>query len=94
MKWSRAFAYGLKYLMLSAVFNVLGFIMILSSVSINLDLSGSGLLISIDASKPLASIGSMILLVMGFAILILGNVASFMKVLVDAMKESNKELLW
>jgi len=94
MRWSKAFTYGLKYLAFSALFNIVGIIMILSSLSINVNLGSEGLEISINASRTLANIGSLILLVMGFAVLVLGNIASFVKVLVEAVKEINKELLW
>ncbi len=94
MRWGKAFTYGLKYLAFSALFNIVGAIMILSSLSISVNLGSEGLVISINALKTLANIGSLMLLAMGFAILVLGNIASFVKVLVEAVKEINKELLW
>ncbi len=94
MKWGRALIYGLKYLAISAVFNIIGVILILSSLSISTSLSNGKLTLVVNVNKALSNIGSTALLALGFSTLVIGNISALMKVLSEAIKESSTEIIW
>ncbi len=94
MKWGKAFIYGLKYLALSALFNVLGALLILSSLSISTSLNNGKLTVTVNVNKALSNLGLTALLLLGFSTLVIGNVSVFMKILSEAIKESHTDFIW
>ena len=93
MKWSRALSYGVKYLALTAVFNVVGILLLLSGTSITLNFYDSSLVVKVSFLRNfLASFGSLTLIALGIAILILGNIAALVKILSEVLKEL--DIVW
>lgn len=95
MEWTKAIGYGLRFFIMSAIFTVMGLAMIASALSISFGGSSEGnYILSIDATDIFRNLGTFTLFVLGMTILIVGNAASFFKVLSEIVKDSRKDYLW
>jgi hypothetical protein len=95
VKWGKAFGLGLRFFIMSTIFTIVGFTFIASAISINLLNEGPGkYAIVIDFSNVFESVGTLTLLTLGFMTLVVGNTASFFKLMSEVMKENGSEYLW
>lgn len=94
VKWSKALVYGVKFFLASAVFNVIGISLILSSLTINAYFSEGKYVIVFNALAAFTNIGALALLIVGFATIAIGNVAILLKLFSDIVKESSRDYVW
>ncbi len=93
VKWVEALGYGVKFFLVSALFTVIGLFLIMSALSINFYVEKGKYIVTFDTVNVLTNVGSLTLLALGFAILVVGNVAALFKVLSEIIKNS-KDYIW
>jgi len=93
VKWTEALEYGLKFFLVSALFTVIGSFLIMSALSINFYVEQGKYVVTFDTVNILTNVGSLTLLALGFAVLVVGNVAALFKVLSEVIKNS-RDYLW
>jgi len=94
-EWGKAFGYGLKFFLVSIVFTGIGAVLIASALSIGISFNDDGhLVISIGASSLFKDLGVLILFMFGVAILVVGNAASFFKLISDIVQDHGKDYAW
>lgn len=93
VKWTEALGYGLKFFLVSALFTVIGSFLIMSALSINFYVEQGKYVVTFDTVNILTNVGSLTLLALGFAVLVVGNAATLFKVLSEVIKNS-RDYLW
>ena len=93
VKWVEALGYGLKFFLISALFTAIGAFLILSALSINFYVEKGKYVITFDTVNVLTNVGSLTLLTIGFAILVIGNVAALFKMLSEIIRNS-RDYIW
>ncbi len=95
MRWGKALSYGIKFFLMSFAFTIVGALMLASALSIRVTTDGGGYVISLDLAT-LNNVGALTLAIMGLMVIVIGNVASFFKLLSEVMREGSdvREYLW
>ena len=95
MRWSRAIAYGVKFFLMSATFTIAGLVMLASALSVKIAANGDGAYVLSVNVSALSNLGALILAVMGLTLLVVGNAASFFKVLSELLNDSSsRDYFW
>ncbi len=95
MRWGKALSYGVKFFIMSFAFTVVGALMLASALSIRVTTDSGGYVISLNLAT-LNNVGALMLAIIGLMVIIIGNIASFFKLLSDVMREGSdvREYLW
>ena len=95
MEWGKAFGYGLKFFLVSMIFTGIGAVLIASALSIGVSIGENGnLIISIGTTSLFKDLGMLILFLSGVAILVVGNAASFFKLISDIVQDHGQDYVW
>ncbi len=95
MEWRKALGYGLRFFIMSIIFTLIGLSMIASALSINLRMNEEGqYVISANTVEVFRNLGALTLFALGMMIMVVGNAASFFKLLSEVVNDSRKDYLW
>lgn len=95
MEWRKALGYGLRFFIMSVMFTLIGLSMIASALSINLGIDEEGqYMISVNTVEVFRNLGAFTLFALGIMIVVVGNAASFFKLLSEIVNDSRKDYLW
>jgi len=95
VKWGKAIAYGIRFFLMSAVFTIAGLVMLASALSVKIAAEGDGAYVLSVNVSALSNLGALILAVMGLTVLVIGNAASFFKVLSELLNDSSsRDYFW
>lgn len=93
VKWVEALEYGLKFFLVSALTTAAGLFLIMSALSINFYVEKGRYIVTFDTVNVLTNVGSLTLLILGFAILVIGNVTALFKMLSEIIRNT-RDYLW
>ncbi len=95
MKWGKAIAYGVRFFLMSAAFTIIGLVMLASALSVKIAADGDGAYVLSVNVSALSNLGALILAIMGLTILVIGNAASFFKILSELLNDSSsRDYFW
>jgi len=95
VKWGKAIVYGIRFFVMSSIFTLAGLIMLASALSVKIAADGDGAYVLSMNVSALSNLGALILAIMGLTVMVIGNAASFFKVLSELLNDSSsRDYFW